>query len=190
MTIDIICADKTFSCSNIYWYKIKTNIIKASMDYLKDKFTKDQELYTSQDTGNADYIGIGSYYDYYMNNMTELINEIGEINKSDFYYVNIDIQLDNTIRVFMSFASELKNVSSLNYFDVGGLFSLCNQSDNEGYYTPGNALDICLLLDKIKFYMKKYEGYNCIYKTQMVTCNTLYDVFETSHLRLIKVSLI
>ena len=189
MGIDIYCDDKTFSCSHNYWYKIKTNIVKATIDYIKDKITKDKEAFTTEDINDENYIGVGSYYEYYMNNINEIINEINEVNKNNFYYVNMDMQLDNTIKVFMSFASEFKNLSALNYFGLGGLFALCNQSDSEGYYTPGNSLDICLLLDKIKFYMKKYEGYNCIYKSTMVTNSTIYDVFEISHNKLINVLL-
>ena len=189
MDIHIYSNDKTFSCTYNYWHKIRTNIIKATMDYIKDKFTKDKELFISEDINDKNYIGIGSHYNYYMNNMYEIINEINEVNKGNFYYVNMDMQLDNTLRVFMSFVSEFKHLSALNYFGLGGLFALSNQSDSEGYYTPGNSLDICLLLDKIKFYMKKYEGYNCIYKLNMVESNTIYDVFETSRIKLINVVL-
>ena len=186
--MNICCDDKTFSCTHNYWHKIRTNIVKATMDYIKDKFTKDKEAFTREDKNDVNYIGLGSYYNYHMNNINEIVDEIKEVNKSNFYYINMDMQLDNTIKVLLSFVSEFNNLSALNYFSLGGLFALCNQTDSEGYYTPGNSLDICLLLDKIKFYMKKYEGYSSIYKLNRVANSTIYDVFETSHIKLINVS--
>lgn len=189
MDINIYCDDKIFSCSDNYWHKIRTNIIKATIDYIKDKFTLDKEVFITEDINDENYIGVGSYYEYYMNNINEIIDEINEVNKINFYYVNMDMQLDNTIRVLMTFVSEFKYLSALNYFGLGGLFALCNQSCSECYYTPGNSLDICLLLNKINFYMKKYEGYVCIYNLDNSEINSIYDVFETSHTKLINVSL-
>lgn len=189
MDITIVCDDIDFRCSYSYWNKIRTNIIKASIDYISNKFIRDKYLYTTTDVDDEKYIGIGSYYDYYKGNIENMITVINEGNKMNFYYVNMDMQLDNTIKNFMKQTVEFKNLSSLNYFELGGLFALCNLSDFEGYYTPGNSLDICLLLDKIKFYMKKYEGYNSIYNMNIVLGNTIYDIFKNSHTKLINVSL-
>ena len=36
------------------------------------------------------------------------------------------------------------------HFDLGGLYSLCNKNDYEGYYSIGNSYDICELFLKIK----------------------------------------
>jgi len=53
----------------------------------------------------------------------------------------------------------IKFINSLNYFGLGGLYALCNQSDCEGFYTPGNSLDIYRLLVKIKPRVEKYEDF-------------------------------
>ena len=65
--MNICCDDKTFSCTHNYWHKIRTNIVKATMDYIKDKFTKDKEAFTREDKNDVNYIGLGSYYNYHMN---------------------------------------------------------------------------------------------------------------------------
>ena len=83
----------------------------------------------------------------------------------------------------------LKYMNALNRFDVGGLFALCNQSDCEGYYTPGNSLDICSLFDIIEPFLKKYSCYNCIYTKEGRTYNRIYDVFEESYKTMKKVSI-
>jgi len=88
---------------------------------------------------------------------------------------------DNTVDNFISLCSHSNYMNALNYFEVGGLFALCNQSDCEGYYTPGNSLDICYLFDKIQEHMKKYDGYDCIYVEEGRVFNTIYSVFEHSY---------
>ena len=80
-------------------------------------------------------------------------------------------------------------MNALNNFDMGGLFALCNQSDCEGYYTPGNSLDICSLFDKIEPFVKNYKCYYCIYTKEGRLFNTLYKVFEHSYKTLCKVSI-
>ena len=79
-------------------------------------------------------------------------------------------------------------MNALNHFDIGGLFALCNQSDCEGYYTPGNSLDICSLFDKIKPFVKKYSVYDDIYENARNFHNkSVYEVFEHSYKTLNKV---
>ena len=77
----------------------------------------------------------------------------------------------------------------MNYFELGGLFALCNQTDCEGYYTPGNSLDICSLFDRIEPFVKKNDDYNCIYNKEGRLYNRLYDVFEYSYKTLKRVTI-
>ena len=50
-------------------------------------------------------------------------------------------------------------IDVLIFFGVGGLFSLCNKSDCEGYYSVGNAYDICELFHIIKpFLIEKSDS--------------------------------
>ena len=183
MEIDIICEEKIATCSYIYWHKIKTNIIKATIEYIEKKFEADKNLYKITDPNDENYIGIGSYYDFHKNIINDMINNLNKDNNKNFYYVNMDILLDNTMKIFMRLTSELKIISSLNYFELGGLFALCNQSDCDGCYSPGSSLDICLMLDKIKPFMLKYEGFNYVFMEHY----SIYEVFEHSHKNLMNV---
>lgn len=71
------------------------------------------------------------------------------------------------------------NLDALIYYELGGLYALCNKRDNEGYYTPGNSLDICNLLDEIELSVKKYNSslYDAIYAENK---DNVYDCFKRS----------
>ena len=144
MGIDLICENKRFVCSYSYWTTILSDVLKATLEYLKDKFDLDQKNQNQDD--------IDSYYDIYKN---QILN-IKDINYSV--------------------------INALNYFDVGGLFVLTNQSCYDGIYTIGNSLDICDLFDKIKPFMEKYNNtYESIYVKEGRFYDRLYDVFEESY---------
>ena len=72
-------------------------------------------------------------------------------------------------------------LNSLNYFDISGLFCICNQNKH-GYYSPGNSLDICILFDKIKPFTQKYGVYD------YMTC--LQEIFTESYKNLRDVRII
>lgn len=145
MGIELICENKGFVCSYSYWGTILLDVMKATIEYLKDKFEKD--LVENQNQDDVD-----SYYDIYKN---QILN-IKDINYSV--------------------------MNALNYFDVGGLFILKNQSGYDGIFTVGNSLDICDLFDKIKPFMEKYNNtYESIYIKEGRFYDRLYDVFEESY---------
>jgi hypothetical protein len=187
MNLNISCGEKKFTASFSYWYSIRNNIIKASINYIEDKIKRDNEMYENLKEDEINYIGNGSYYNYYMNIITDLIYEINEENKNKTKLLGIKI--DNTIKIFMKLSCELRILNALNYFGLGGLFALCNQSDCEGYYTPGNSLDVCALLIRIKPFMNNYEGYSCLYSPEQVGYSNIYSIFEESHKRLKNVSI-
>ena len=79
-------------------------------------------------------------------------------------------------------------MNSLNYFDISGLFCICNKNE-DGYYSPGNSLDICILFDKIKPFTQKYGIYDYIYSSQLhMTC--LQEIFTESYKNLRDVRII
>lgn len=53
---------------------------------------------------------------------------------AEFAYRNIDI---------------IEFMNLLNYFGLGGLYALCHQNNDSGYYTPGNSYDICELFNTV-----------------------------------------
>ena len=71
------------------------------------------------------------------------------------YIVEQNTASDDILIKFTRICQNSKYRNALNYFELGGLFALCNESNFEGYYTIGNSLDICVLFDRIKNHMKK-----------------------------------
>jgi hypothetical protein len=187
MGIDLYCGDITFGCSYSSWNNIRTEIIKATIDYIQDKFEKDKELYGNLSEDDENYIGDGSLYNAYMENLLLFKNNI-----LCQTLINNDPYLsDNKINKLIKCCYNIMFINALNYFELGGLFALCNQSDCEGYYTPGNSLDICSLLNRIEPFVIKYKCYNSIFpiREEVRLCNTVYEVFEYSHKTLHKVDI-
>ena len=192
MGIMLYSGDTSFECSYDSWYQIRNAIIKATMDYIQSTYEKDIELYSHLTKEDEKWIGIGSLYNYYVIKLLELrrVLEKQQDKKKE---------LDDTIGVFnRMFIQAYSNMdvinllNALNFFDIGGLYALCNQSDCEGYYTPGNSLDICALLDRIEPFLKRnnFDLYEGIYIQEGRTSNRLYDIFEHSYRMLCKVNII
>ena len=181
MGVDFYCGDITFGCSYGFWGHIRKGIILATIDYIQDKYEKDKELY------DENWIGEGSSYYCYMKNLLELKSHVLS-QKQTRLISGIPMPMDE-VSLFIQTCHNLKYINALNKFDIGGLFALCNQSDCEGYYTPGNSLDICSLFDRIEPFVKKYECYDCIYTKEGRTYNRIYDVFEESYKTMKKVSI-
>jgi hypothetical protein len=173
MGIDLHCNDKKFSCSYGHWYEIRTEIIKATFDFIQDRFDKDNKLYSDLTDDNENWIGKGSTYYSYMTDLIEIKTQIFESN--DLF--------DKFIRL----SHNLHVINTLIYFDIIGLVALCNKSDCEGFYSSGNSFDICYLFDKIEPFVKKYSCYNCIYSDKGIIFDKLYDVFEYSYKTIKKV---
>jgi len=74
------------------------------------------------------------------------------------------------------FISSIDDVEQFIYFNILGIYVLCNKSDSDGYYSPGNSLDIICLLDLIKQYLINSEVYSCIYVNE----NSVYNLFNES----------
>ena len=171
MGVDFYCGDKLFNCSYGSWHNIRLDIIKSTFDYIKDKFEKDKELYGNiEDEDDENWIGEGSQYENYMNELNEFMEEC--LNQKN------DVLLDCFV--------EFSPINALYYFDLGGLFSFCNQSDCDGFYSPGNSLDICILFDKIKPFTSKYNLLqDCIYNEEFNQINhnnnCVYSIFEESY---------
>jgi hypothetical protein len=177
MSIKLSCNDETiFEIPYIIWLDIKSHIIGATFEYLSDKFEKDKSKYSYiTDTNHPNYIGnFSSYY--------------GEM--MDLQYINDEIMKhsnnnDNImIHTFLKMCNMMNCVNTLYHFDVGGLYTLCSKSEHGGYYSPGNSLDICLLLNIIRPFIndcEDYEYFHYIYGEK-----SIYDAFSFSHTSLQK----
>lgn len=183
MGIDLCCNNKSFFTSYSNWHDIRIIIIQATIEYIQYKFnniTSENNNLTHEQNYDYDY----DYEDdednltyiYYMNTIMSIINEINTmvITKE----TTLGLKIDNTISIITTLSRNLNVMNAFNYFEINGLLALCNQNDCDGYYTPGNSLDICNLLDKIKdFIFNNIIVYNQIY----INNNKLYSVFEESH---------
>lgn len=181
MDIDLYCDKKSFCTSYSGWNEIRANTIKITIKYIQKKFKEYIDKNNLEDY-DEDSIDNSSYW-YYMNVIKELINEMDEIETAKKFVSEVNI--DNTISIFIHQCYNLNLVNAFNYFEIGGLIALCNQNDCDGYYTPGNSLDICVLFDIIKdtFMMHNIFIYDYIYTSK----NNLYDVFQESYTTVNKV---
>lgn len=179
MGVDFHCGDVSFGCGYSTWNDIRIDIIKATFNYILDKFQKDYNLYKDLDTDDKNWIGEGSEHYIYKMEILKIIEttRVGEKRTSAVF----QIETDYTINNFINTTRTLSHVDALIYFNIGGLFSLCNKSDNQGYYSPGNAVDICQLFDLIEPFVKNVseDTHWSIYVREGRTCtNSVYDLFK------------
>jgi hypothetical protein len=178
MGVDFYCGDFTFGCSYGGWNELRKLVIKSTFDYIQDKFQKDFELYNSiTDEEDDNYIGDGSAYNCYKKAIIKIIETMQTSCEKNVF------GLDNTINNFIVITKNLTYVDALIYFDIGGLYSLCNKCDCDGFYSVGNSIDICQLFDLIKSFIKiNNEGtYSSIYNTESrYYGQCLYELFKES----------
>jgi hypothetical protein len=186
MGVEFHCLETEFGCSYGSWNKIRISIITATFEYIQNKFENDKELHKDVDEEDKDYIGEGSSYYLYMTLIQKFIDI--SITKQSFQSI-FDLEIDNIINKLIIDCHKLEFIDALNYFDIGGVFALCNKNDFQGYYTPGNSLDICSLLDKIKPFTKPYDIYDCIYIEESRDTACIYNLFTESVVSLTKISI-
>jgi hypothetical protein len=181
MGIDLYCNNKSFFTSYSGWNEIRVNIITITFKYIQKKFLEDNYK-NNLDEYDEDIVDSSSYW-YYMNAIKELIDELNEINNTKDSLS--EVKIDNTITIFTRLCHNLNIMNAFNYFEIGGLIALCRQNDCDGYYTPGNSLDICILFDIIKdtVMMHNIFIYDFIYTSK----NNLYDLFQESYTTVNKV---
>ena len=131
MGVDFYCNDKTFSCSYGNWNIRRMAILKATYNYL---------IYTISNYKNEDY-SEEELKDQIERHLI-IINEIFE----NGLVQNIDKFLHNV------YSKRHFSLDTIIKYGAGGIYALLNKSDCEGHYSPGNCLDICILLDLIKEY--------------------------------------
>ena len=137
MGIDITCNEKTFSCGYGSWNKIRIETIIATAEYLKHLKTINQF-----EERTYPYVSLEIINEF----MSELISYT---TKQEQETNQEPKQEQNLVGLFLGNCT-LELIDVFIFFGVGGLFSLCNKSDCEGYYSVGNAYDICELFHLIR----------------------------------------
>jgi hypothetical protein len=182
MSIKFICNDKTiFEIPYHIWLDIKSHIITSTFEYLLDNFEINKQKYSYiTDINHPNYIG---QYSSYYGEMMDLQYVNNEIMKSTSNNNDDTITITMMVHTFLKMCNIMNCVNSLYHFDVGGLHTLCSKSEHGGYYSPGNSLDVCLLLNIIKPFINNddYEYFQYIYGE-----NSMYDAFTLSHTSLQK----
>jgi hypothetical protein len=153
MGIDLYCGDKTFGCSYGSWHNIRIELIKATFEYLEVHFAVTEYEEGTHEHGSM--IALKQYIEKIQN---------GSIVKESIF----SRKESNLLELFTTYSSLLEFVDLLIQFGVGGIYSLCNKSDCEGFYSVGNSYDICELLKLVKpFLLKNKEDLdaeeNCLY---------------------------
>jgi hypothetical protein len=174
MGVTFRCGNVSFSCSYGSWNQLRIEVIMAAKAYLQDRFQKDIELYGKLQEDDDDWIGKGSYYASYKADLEEMFLPLATSR--------------DPVLTFVQQARLFQNMNALHHFGLGGLFALCNQSDCEGFYTPGNSLDICYLFDVLEPYFVGSTWHDHwrdqVYsKNEDLHCynDSVYEVFFTSH---------
>jgi hypothetical protein len=129
MGICINCEGSLFSCGYSHWNTIREEIANAAIAYLREEHAKMED---ANETDSYNYQQLSRILDY--------VDEYNCGTISDFMYLFENADFLNTFI----------------YYHLGGVFALLNKSDDNGYYTAGNSLDICETID-IVFDHIQYE---------------------------------
>lgn len=181
MGIDLCTKNTSFGCGYTYWNELRIHVIISTIKYMKDKFEIDMKKYGYLTEYDKQWIGEGSTYSYHMKNFNKLIKSLEQGSPTMIIH-------PSTLNLFVRLIKSGRYRNAVNYFDIGGIISFCENRDCDGYYTPGNSLDICCLLDRIKPYANSEttrDFYVSIYGDNELNeskhMSTLYDLFEDSY---------
>jgi hypothetical protein len=175
MGIDLNSGTYYFRTSYSYWNKLRNVVIESTLKYIQHIISKNTE------NTNPDYQNLLVDIKFFLKKVDEIIYNYNKNYHQEAILLNVIISL---------IKSNLFCLDTLIRLDVGGLFSLCYKPDNQGFYSPGNSLDICMLFDTIEPFVKEVDGYtyNAIYKNDNIKDNPgLYIVFEHSWKNLVNV---
>jgi hypothetical protein len=176
MGIDLTCDNKNFSCSYSSWHNIRAELVEATFAYLEDIIANQTK---GIDEERLEYSVFGHLKQY----ITEIREQCASF-ENDKPPINPFALLYSKRTIFNAFSEHLGDLCFINIliqFGVGGIYTLCNKSDCEGFYSVGNSYDICELLNVIKpFTIKNKDNlddeenyiYRCTYK--------LLDLFQES----------
>ena len=125
MGLTVKCDNESFSCSYGNWNRILITVIYATIEYMEkyNYSTTEEELYEKE--------SLSILTGYYKRIPSEKF-----ANKDWEWLCNcFDIE---------------EFINSLIYFDIKGLYCLCNQGEKDRYFSIGDSYDIWDLFSKIK----------------------------------------
>lgn len=132
MGIDLYCDKAHFGCGYGNWNLFRIHVIQASILYLENLFSNIHFDTTKFNLDDKTYDYEGETYKNILTNFLLLAT------------VSVE-------------KVELKYNNALIHFGIGGLYSFCQKNDCEGYYSVGNAYDICQLFRTIRPFLPDDE---------------------------------
>lgn len=159
MGFNLYCCDKTYSSSYIIWNNVRNTLIESTFEYILIHFGV-----TDYEEGTFEYNSMCMLKQY----IEKILDDVKIIKERDLLDIFINIESPKFYNLLIQFG-------------VGGIYTLCNKTDNEGFYSVGNSYDICELIKLVKpFLLKDRKNidsqnnwlYNCI--------DNITNVFEES----------
>lgn len=173
MGVDFICETKSFGCSYSGWHYFRTVFIEATIAYLNN-------FLTTQTFDEYNQIAATRLQEH-LKAVEERANELAN-KKYTHLALSEKTAKDCLIACFLTEVSSHTWFGELLIqFGAAGIYALCNKSDCEGFYSVGNSVDICDLLQKIIPFIphdeKDIEMYGCNDDSR---AKELLEVFEES----------
>lgn len=119
----INCEGVMFTCGYSRWEKFREEIALASVAYLQNEY---------------DVLLENGANDSYLENQLSQLME------------HLNVNNCGTVSDFMLLFSEMDRMNIFIYYHMGGVYTLLNKSDDDGYYTVGNSTDIVYTLQRIE----------------------------------------
>jgi hypothetical protein len=181
MGIDLTCETKDFSCSYSSWHNIRSELIEATFAYLEDLIAKNIDI----DEENS----VLTHLKQYINEIREYGASL-ENNKPPINPFALLSSKRDLFDAFSEYSGDLCFINILIQFGVGGIYALCNKSDCDGFYTPGNSYDICQLIMIIKaFTIKNKDNINDEENWVYRCMDRLLELFQESYEKKLLVSI-
>jgi len=155
--MEIICDKEHWTCTYSNWSQIRNACVKASFEYV--------EHYIQTNT-----IRINNEERRLQDNILAYINKIKSYKSYKSYKSDNEYLRESELDLLNGFLEECKHIEFIDLlvkFGVNGLYALCHKCDCEGFYSVGNAYDICDLIPNIlEFTSDNYycRSFNFIHK--------------------------
>jgi hypothetical protein len=149
MGIQILCNEESYSCGYTSWSVFREEIANASVRYLRALYDRMR-----------------------LRNVEADAEEVAEQTCLEKIIEYIDTNNCCTIEDFALFFKDMEFQNAFIYFELGGVYALLNKSDDDGYYTVGNSLDIVDTMEIIESHI--------VYDDVKSRYNTIKKVFEES----------
>ena len=149
MGIQILCNEESYSCGYTSWSVFREEIANASVRYLRALY--DRMMLRTEEANeeqNAEQTCLEKIIEY------------------------IDTNNCCTLEDFFQFFKDMEFQNAFIYFELGGVYALLNKSDDDGYYTVGNSLDIVDTMEIIEAHI--------VYDDVKTRYNWIKKVFEES----------